>query len=76
MLWLLLACGSEDEKQVEIGFGDSLNEGWNKIVPGGDTMCSRGSEFAFAVRKGASQNIAHERHRLLSQVPKSRRPTG
>ena len=57
MLFLLLACGSEEEKQVEIGFGDSLNEGWNKIVPGGDTMCSRGSEFAFAVRKGTSQNI-------------------
>ena len=57
MLWLLLACGPEEEKQVEIGFGDSLNEGWNKIVPGGDTMCSRGSEFAFAVRKGTSQNI-------------------
>ena len=34
-----------------------MRDGWNKIVPGGDTMCSRGSEFAFAVRKGASSNI-------------------
>ena len=57
MLWLLLACGSGEEKSVEIGFGDSLDEGWNKIIPGGDTTCSRGSQFAFAVRKGSTPNI-------------------
>jgi len=55
MLWL--ACGDAEEKEVEVGFGDSLDEGWNKIVPGGDTMCSRGSEFAFAVRKGSVDKI-------------------
>ena len=32
-------------------------EGWNKIEPGGDTICSRGDDFAFAVRKGTSKNI-------------------
>jgi hypothetical protein len=29
-----------------------LPEGWNEIVPGGDTICSRGTEYAFFVRPG------------------------
>ena len=55
---MLFACGSEkSDSAIDVGFGDSLNVGWNKIRPGGDTVCSRGAEFAFAVRKGSSPNI-------------------
>ena len=55
----LMACGEsgKEDSAVEIGFGDELSEGWNVIRPGGDTMCSRGSDFAFAVRKGSIPKI-------------------
>ena len=54
-----MGCGTDDteETQKEPVFGESLEEGWNKIEPGGDTICSRGDDFAFAVRKGTSKNI-------------------
>ncbi|HTE52255.1 MAG TPA: pectin acetylesterase-family hydrolase [Kofleriaceae bacterium] len=34
-----------------------LEDGWNEIVPGGDTICSRGSEFAYWVRKGTVNKV-------------------
>jgi len=60
MLFLtyILACQNENkETEEEHKFGESLADGWNKITPGGDTICSRGDEFSFAVRKGSSKNI-------------------
>ena len=48
-----MGCGTDDieETKKEPVFGESLEEGWNKIEPGVDTICSRGDDFAFAVRK-------------------------
>lgn len=34
-----------------------LNEGWNEIDPGGDTICSRGDPYAFFVRPGTSNKV-------------------
>lgn len=31
---------------------DELDEGWNELRPGGDTVCSRGTEYAYYVYKG------------------------
>jgi len=31
--------------------------GWQKVVPGGDTMCSDGSEFAFYTRQGDPKKL-------------------
>lgn len=36
---------------------DELDEGWNVIRPGGSTICSRGSEYAFAVRPGDTNKV-------------------
>ena len=36
---------------------DELEEGWNVIRPGGSTICSRGSEYAFAVRRGEVDKV-------------------
>ena len=58
ILSYLLACQTETkEQEPPPSFGESLEEGWNKIEPGGDTICSRGDDFSFAVRKGTSKNI-------------------
>lgn len=34
-----------------------LEPGWNVIRPGGDTTCSRGGEYAFAVRPGTVNKV-------------------
>ena len=34
-----------------------LAEGWNEMKPGGDTICSRGSEFAYWVRPGTVNKV-------------------
>lgn len=34
-----------------------LAEGWNEIKPGGDTICSRGSEYAYWVRPGTVNKV-------------------
>ena len=41
----LWGCG-KDENIAELG------EGWNTIKPGGKTICARGDEFQYFVRKG------------------------
>ncbi|HEY8272004.1 MAG TPA: pectin acetylesterase-family hydrolase [Pseudobdellovibrionaceae bacterium] len=35
----------------------ALPSGWQEIKPGGETLCARGGEFAFLVRKGDPQKI-------------------
>jgi hypothetical protein len=35
----------------------TLDDGWTEIKPGGDTICSRGSEFAYFVRKGSVNKV-------------------
>ena len=34
-----------------------LAEGWNEIKPGGDTICSRGTEYAYWVRPGTVNKV-------------------
>ena len=34
-----------------------LNAGWNEILTGGDTICSRGTEYAFFVRPGTVNKV-------------------
>ena len=31
---------------------DALEDGWNSLTPGGDTICARGMGYSFLVRKG------------------------
>ena len=57
-LVVFLACSSESEppQKSEPLFGDSLSQGWNKIEVD-EAICSRGDDYAFAVKKGSSPNI-------------------
>jgi hypothetical protein len=32
-------------------------DGWVEYIPGGDTLCSRGTEFAYFVNEGSSNNV-------------------
>ncbi len=34
-----------------------LDDGWNMIEPGGDTICSRGTPYHFYAREGTSDNL-------------------
>lgn len=34
-----------------------LEEGWNAVSPGGDTICARGGEYQFFARPGSSDNL-------------------
>lgn len=34
-----------------------LSDGWNEIKPGGETICSRGSEYAFWVKPGKTNKV-------------------
>lgn len=36
---------------------EDLNEGWNTLKPGGETMCARGTEYEFHVRPASSEKI-------------------
>lgn len=47
---------------TDTGSGDApilpdLGEGWTIIEPGGDTICSRGTPFRFAVRAGTTNRV-------------------
>jgi hypothetical protein len=34
-----------------------LEAGWNEILPGGETICSRGTDYAFYVRRGTVNKV-------------------
>ncbi|HKE17216.1 MAG TPA: pectin acetylesterase-family hydrolase [Kofleriaceae bacterium] len=36
---------------------DDLADGWNELAPGGDTICSRGTDYAYWVRKGSVNKV-------------------
>lgn len=36
---------------------DELEDGWNELRPGGDTVCSRGTEFSFFVDRGTVDKV-------------------
>lgn len=50
---VLLGCSDDDGGDVPT----DLEEGWNEIVPGGDTICSRETEYAYWVRKGSVNKL-------------------
>jgi len=35
----------------------TLNEGWNEFLPGGETVCSRGTDYAYFVRPGTVNKV-------------------
>jgi len=37
--------------------GSLTQDGWNEILPGGDTICSRGTEFAYYVHPGTTNKV-------------------
>lgn len=54
--------GSGGENAGGSGGGDSLvpsdlDAGWNEFKPGGETICSRGSEYAYFVRPGTTNKV-------------------
>ncbi len=62
--WVLLAgvClfGGSVAAQDALPAREALEEGWNVIEPGGDTICARGTSYAFYVREGSSDNLLIE----------------
>jgi hypothetical protein len=66
LLTLLFACG---QPEWDTGLADNmplpplladfsdLTPGWNTMLPGGDTMCSDGSEYKFFVKQGDPQKL-------------------
>ncbi len=36
---------------------EEMTPGWNEVLPGGDTICARGGEYAFFVRKGSVDRL-------------------
>jgi hypothetical protein len=59
----LLACGGEPADDTPMPAEEAiadlsgLEEGWNVIAPGGDTICSDGTPYKFFVRPGASDKL-------------------
>ena len=60
---LLVACGDQAVMDPEPGeppaLADfsALDEGWNRIEPGGETVCSDGSPYHFHVRPGDPEKL-------------------
>lgn len=56
--WLLLLAGCTASEQAAMAPAPSqLATGWNKIMPGGETRCSDGSDYAFFVRPGKADKL-------------------
>jgi len=52
---MVLGCASEPNEVTVTGAESApaaLKSGWQKVIPGGETECSDGSEFAFYTRAG------------------------
>jgi len=67
---VLSACGGakpthtpvpEPTEAVDKGAGlptlDQLEKGWNQLAPGGDTICSTGTDYAFFVRPADTEKL-------------------
>ncbi len=50
-------CKSGSDKIVEESLLDQMEEGWNAIEPGGNTICSQGTPFSFYVRPGHKDKV-------------------
>ncbi len=47
----LLSTAAQESDPTALPTLDALESGWNTLVPGGDTICSRGTPYQFFVRK-------------------------
>jgi hypothetical protein len=59
---VLAGCGTSETKETDPEndgpkLPTGLSEGWNEMKPGGDTICSRGSEYAYWVRPGKVNKV-------------------
>ncbi len=46
-----------DNENDTVGPLEGLEDGWNEIFPGGDTICSRGTPFSFFVHPGTVNKV-------------------
>jgi hypothetical protein len=60
----LAACGDDDggdagaaESTVPATTGRAGDQGWKRVVPGGDCQCADGSEFSFWVREASPEKV-------------------
>jgi hypothetical protein len=53
---LFCACGGDDDGDENV-LPIELEPGWNEIATGGDTICSRGDDYAFWVRQGSVNKV-------------------
>ena len=65
---VVLGCGSKVTSEGRLGEPSpepkgispklpTLEEGWNEFVPGGESICSRGTEYAFFVHPGTVNRV-------------------
>ncbi len=52
-----VAAAQDSDADTDLPAFGELDEGWNLIEPGGDTICSNGTPFAFWVRPGDSEKV-------------------
>ena len=57
---VVLLFGGSVVAQDALPAREALDEGWNVIEPGGDTICARGLPYAFYAREGSSDNLLIE----------------
>jgi hypothetical protein len=65
LLGSVIGCGGSSSQGDRVGTEapppgpsiDALKAGWNRIEPGGETICSRGAPFSYFVRKGAVNRV-------------------
>ncbi|HSK12458.1 MAG TPA: hypothetical protein VK907_04535, partial [Phnomibacter sp.] len=46
-----------DDDNVSMPSFGGLQEGWNTMKPGGETLCARGTEFVFYVRPASKEKV-------------------
>lgn len=57
---LVAGCGSRSETAPIPPLVPELPEGWTEFKPGGESLCSRGTEFSFWVRPGKLNKVVLE----------------
>jgi hypothetical protein len=57
---MLPACGATTETDGDAPLVPDLPPGWTEIKPGGESICSRGTEFSFWVRPGTVNKLVVE----------------
>jgi hypothetical protein len=57
LIVVLLPVSGLSAQDGEMPSLDELDEGWNTLTPGGDTVCSLGTPYLFHVRPGANDKL-------------------